>query len=132
MRRWIVRWTTSEGKKTFRRFEGDKPTDAVQFGKSLKRQGIKPNVISANHAYRPTEKQEINRRPGMIWCPYCVKWRNFKLFAIKRKDYTTAPYMRCPICTISTNDFYVRKFNGLLEHMTENDIIKLLTRYEGG
>lgn len=132
VRVWKVLWTTTEGKKTFRKFQGDKPSEAVQFAKKLKRSGLKPNVISANHAFRPTEKQEINRRQGMIWCPYCVKWRTFKLFALKKPTYKTEAFMRCPVCTISTNDFYVKKYNGFLEHMDESELVKLLTRYEGG
>jgi len=132
MRKWKVIWKTDEGKKTFRTFKGSKPSEAVQYAKSLKHKGLHPVVISSNHAYAPTQKQEINRRQGMIWCPYCIKWRSFQLYSIRRATYVTAPVMRCPVCTISTNDFYVKKYNGLLEHMTESDIIKLLTRFEGG
>jgi hypothetical protein len=129
---WKVLWTKSEGGKTFRKFPGSSPKDAVEFAKELKRQGMKPNVVCANKAWRPTTEQELKRRPGMIWCPYCVKWRNFKLFRVRKKSYTTEAFMRCPVCTISTNDFYVKKFNGFLEHITEADLIKKLTRYEGG
>lgn len=131
MRKWKVLWVNLEGKKRFRKFEGDKPSEAVQFAKSLKQQGLKPNVISASHAFPPTKEQEINRRPGLIWCPYCLRWRKFKLFAIKRSTYRTEAFMRCPVCTISTNDFFVKKYNGFLEHMSEADVIKNLAKYEG-
>lgn len=128
---WKVLWVKPEGGKTFRRFVGDRPSEAVQFAKTLKRQGLKPNVICANKAWRPTTEQELKRRPGMIWCPYCIKWRNFKLFAVRRKTYITDAQMRCPVCTISTNDFYVKKFNDFLEHMDEAELIKKLSKYEG-
>jgi hypothetical protein len=128
---WKVIWTKPEGGKTFRKFQGAKPSEAVQFAKSLKQQGLSPNVICANKAWPITQKQELKRRPGMVWCPYCVKWRNFKLFAIRRKTYVTDALMRCPVCTVSTNDFYVKKFNGFLEHMSELDVIKKLSKYEG-
>lgn len=131
-RKWKVLWKTADGKKTFRKFDGPKPSEAVQFAKQLKRQGLAPNVISVNHAYPPTQQQEEKRRTGQIWCPYCLRWRSFKLYAIRRKTYVTDAQMRCPVCTISTNDFYVKKFNGFLEHMEEMDVIKLLTRYENG
>ena len=128
---WKVLWTTPEGKKKFRRFEGKKPSDAVQFAKSLKSQGLKPNVISANKAFPPTKEQAENRRANQVWCPYCLRWRTFKLFALRRATYTTDAAMRCPICTISTNDFFVRKYNGFLEHMDESELIKKLSRLEG-
>lgn len=130
-RRWKVLWKTPEGQSKFKVFEGKKPSDAVLYAKSLKKQGLKPAVVSANYPYPPTPQQENNRRPGMIWCPYCLRWRNFKLFAIKRATYVTDAQMRCPICKISTNDYYVKKHNGFLEHMTEMDVIKKLTGYEG-
>lgn len=131
VRRWKVLWRTAEGKKSFRRFEGAKPSEAVQYAKELKRQGLKPNVISANHAYPPTKEQEEKRRPGQLWCPYCIKWRNFKLMALKRATYITDAFMRCPICTISTNDFYVKKYNNFLDHMDEGEVIKKLAKFEG-
>ena len=130
-RRWKVLWRTEEGQKKFKRFVGAKPSEAVQFAKSLKSQGLKPNVISTSHAFAPTVEQEKNRRPGMIWCPYCIRWRNFKLMALKKSTYTTDAFMRCPVCTISTNDFFVKKYNGFLEHMDEGDVIKALAKYEG-
>ena len=131
MRSWKVIWS-EEGKKKLKRFTGDRPSEAVQFAKSLKQQGLKPNVVSANYPYRPTKEQEEKRRPGRIWCPYCIKWREFKLFALRKATYTTEAMMRCPVCTISTNDFYVKKFNDFLEHMDEAELIKKLSRYEGG
>ena len=130
MKRWKVLWRNQEGQKKFRRFQGDKPTEAVQFAKELKRQGLKPNVISSSHAFPPTREQEEKRRPGQIWCPYCLRWRSFKLMVLKRATYETDALMRCPVCTISTNDFFVKKYNDFLEHMSEDDLIKKLTRYE--
>ncbi|HET7713633.1 MAG TPA: hypothetical protein VFK94_04895 [Patescibacteria group bacterium] len=131
MRRWTVKWRNPEGKLSKKHFEGKSPAEAVQFAKQLKKQGLSPNVFSSNHAFPPTKDQEEKRRPGMMWCPYCIKWRNFKMMAIKRSTYTSEAFMRCPICTISVNDYYVRKYNGFLEHMTEAEVIKKLMKYEG-
>lgn len=123
---WKVLWTKPEGGKSYKKFVDKSPKEAIAFGKELKRQGIRPSIISSNKAWPPTKEQEINRRPGDIWCPYCIKWRRFKLFAIRKKNYTTDAFLRCPVCTISTNDFYVKKYNGMLEHMSESEMIKRL------
>jgi len=127
-RKWKVLWKNKEGKKTFRMFPGPKPTEAVIYARQLKRDGLAPNVISAGHAYPPTKEQEEKRRPGMMWCPYCIKWRTFKLLAIKRPTYTSEAFMRCPVCTISTNEFYVKKYNGFLDHMDESELIRRLSK----
>lgn len=131
MQKWLVLWRTEEGKKFRKLFDGPKPTEAVQYAKELKRQDLKPSVISTGHAYPPGEKQELKRRPGMLWCPYCVKFRHFKLIAIKHPTYTSEAFMRCPVCLISTNEFWVKKYNGFLDHMTEMDIVRKLMKYEG-
>lgn len=126
-----MKWRTAEGKLTKKRFEGKSPAEAVQYAKDLKKQGLEPNIYCANHAFRPTQEQEQKRRPGMVWCPYCIKWRDFKLISIRRSTYTSEAFMRCPVCTISTNDFYVKKYNDFLEHLTEADVLKKLMKYEG-
>lgn len=125
---WKVLWKKDTG-KTFRRFEDPKPTEAIAFAKKLKREGFEPVVISANKAYPPTKKQEEKRRAGDMWCPYCIRWRSFKLYALKRKNYTTDAFLRCPVCTISTNDFFVRKYNGMIERYTEAELIKRLASH---
>jgi len=53
---------------------------------------------------------------GKLWCPYCSDWRRFFL---ENDGYT-----RCEICTISTRDFYTKKYNvelGLLKKEGYND-----------
>jgi hypothetical protein len=52
----------------------------------------------------PTKKKT---RMADLWCPYCGEWVKFKL-----GEYG---YKRCPVCTISTADFYVRTANHLWE-----------------
>lgn len=123
---WKVLWKKEDGAKSFRRFEGESPKVAIDFIRELKKQGLKPNIISSNKAWPPTKEQEINRKSGDLWCPYCIKWRRFKLFALRKKFYTTEAFLRCPICTISVNDFWVRKYNGMIEHMSEAEIIRRL------
>lgn len=130
---WKVLWRKEDGKKTFRKFsdpEDSSPKVAASFFRELKKQGLKPAIISVNKAWRPTKDQEDKRRPGDLWCPYCIKWRQFKLFSIKRKNYTSEAFLRCPVCTISTNDYWVKHYNGMIEHMTEGELIKRLERLE--
>lgn len=126
---WRVFWIKAEGGKAFKQFNHEKPTKAIAYAKELKRKGLKPWIVSTK-SWRPTEKQEVNRRPGMLWCPYCIKWRNFKLLKVKKPTFVSEAFMRCPYCLISTNDFFVKKYNGFLEHMTELDIVKKLSRLE--
>lgn len=129
---WKVIWKDENDKKHFRLFPGSSPKEsgAGGFFRELKDQGHTAYLISANKAWPPTQKQEVNRRPGLVWCPYCVKWRNFKLYAIRKPTYVTEALMRCPVCGISSNDYYVRQYNGFIERITEQELIKKLTRDE--
>lgn len=123
MQKWMVLWKTSEGKRKKKLFDGPKPSDAIKHAKGLKRDGLTVNVVSSGHAYPPTQKQELTRRPGMLWCPYCLKFRNFRLLRVKSSTHTSGADLRCPVCLISTNHYWVKRFNNL-EYMTEADIIK--------
>lgn len=116
-RNWGVIWF-KEGKK-FKRlgFYGLKPSEsgALDFAKKLKREGIPVadiHVISANHAFQTPVKQLRPPEPGMMWCPYCLKWRHFFYRFIRHHDGSRSPTLwRCPICSISTHDAYVRRYN---------------------
>jgi len=106
---WKVIWTM-DGHKKLRRFESESPSPAIEFGKGIKRGGgTDVAVVSCRKAFHPPKGQE--RPAGGVWCPYCVKWRGFKEIAIQREGYTTAAILRCPVCSISIHDAYVREFN---------------------
>jgi hypothetical protein len=107
---WKVYWW-AEGKKKFRRFPGPKPTEAIAYAKELKKAGTEVAIVSSSKAFRVPEAKKYSREPGMLWCPYCIDWRWFKIMAIRREHYTSAEALRCPVCHISTDDYYVRKFN---------------------
>lgn len=117
---WKVYWW-EDGKKKFKRFLQDKPTEAIAYAKELRRQGKEIEVVSARRAFRTTEAKRLEREPGMLWCPYCVKWRRFKIFSVRREHYISEAFLRCPVCTVSTNDYYVKKFN--LEVRSTEEII---------
>lgn len=108
---WQVQWF-EEGKRKYKRFEGDSPKQAVEFGKSLKHRGlVVEGIISCRTAFPPPLKQQTSPKIGMLWCPYCVKWREFEEAAVKKPEYTTPSLLRCTVCTISVRDAYVRMYN---------------------
>lgn len=108
---WKTQW--QEGRKLFaKRFDGEKPTHAVEFGKDLKRRGIEVvDVISVRRAFPPPLKHLQSPKPGFLWCPYCLKWRGFEESEVVYPDFTTPNVLRCPACGISVKDAYVRMYN---------------------
>ena len=46
------------------------------------------------------------KRKADLWCPYYGEWKKFKT-----GEYG---YKRCPVCTISTADFWVKMADVLL------------------
>lgn len=61
-------------------------------------------IISRKIAVPPKHKP----KRGYYYCPYCIKDRLFQY------DSETK-YSHCPICGISDEDFYVKKYNGLFK-----------------
>lgn len=49
----------------------------------------------------------IKGKKGHLWCYIC---NDFKKFINKREH--TGSYPRCETCSISTEDFYIKKWNG--------------------
>jgi hypothetical protein len=94
-------------------FEGDSPKEsgAVEFAKDKRAHGTVVDVISRRRAYPPPLKQQTSPSPGLLWCPYCIKWREFEESIVVRDAYETPPALRCGVCTISIRDYYVRKYN---------------------
>lgn len=109
---WKVIWWKDD-KKYFKNFDGEKPSasGALSFAKRLQGQGIKPHLVSRQHGFAPPLAKRRAPEAGMLWCPFCLKWRHFKYFAIKVDGLRGPAVWRCPICTISINDYYVRKYN---------------------
>jgi hypothetical protein len=91
----------------------------VDFAAALKNRGISVDVISVRKPYPPPLKDR--KKPwlgyqdppqhGLLWCPYCLKWRDFHYAAIIMRTVTGPELFRCPVCTISTQDYYVKKYN---------------------
>jgi hypothetical protein len=107
---WKVLWT-EEGAHRKKTFESNSPSPAVSFGKDLKRRGLSVEIISGRKAFPPIKGQEP-AKPGYLWCPYCVKWRDFSEAAIKDSSGLLGPVLlRCMVCTVSIRDAYIRKYN---------------------
>lgn len=109
---WNVQFV-EDGITKIKVFEGDSPKNAVAFAKEQRLHGIVAdvNVISRRQAFPPPLKQVLPPRAGMIWCPYCIKWREFEESIVVRPDYETPALSRCSVCTISIKDYYVRRYN---------------------
>lgn len=108
---WKTQW--QEGRQLFsKQFPGERPKRAVEFGKELKLRGIAVvDVISVRKAFPPPAKHATSPAPGLLWCPYCLKWREFAESEVHYKDFYTPVLMRCTTCRISIKDAYVRMYN---------------------
>jgi hypothetical protein len=111
---WKVIWIDHAGKKYFRNFDGEKPREsgAIDFGKKLKAQGFHSvDVVSKRRAFAPPPGKSRPPSLGLLWCPYCLKWREFVFKSIRRGTVRTPVAWRCPVCSISTEDHFVKRFN---------------------
>lgn len=100
------------GTRYHKTFTDEKPTPAIEFAKRAKRAGYSDvNVHATKRGYPcPTSKLKL-REPGLLWCPYCLKWREFKYLAVRFSTGISEPDLRCPVCYITPRDYYVRVYN---------------------
>lgn len=115
MQSWTVIWWDDK-EKFIKKFPGEKPSDsgALAFAKRQQERGLKPYIVSGSRAYPPTKTALAEPHDDLIWCPYCLKWRKFHKKAISRDGVVGPELWRCPICTISIKDAYVRMYNELM------------------
>lgn len=128
---WKVIWVDKKGRKRLFRFNEVK--DAVIYRDRLKAENIEVHVVSSAHAYPiPTYKKSGGRHPKAdspsiyhLWCPYCVEWRVFHVAAIRDSEGIVGPEkLRCPICTISEEDFHVKRMNHRLGTVDDAKLYK--------
>lgn len=103
-----------EGERTLIKvFEGDSPkgSGAIAFAKQKRLQGIQADIISRRKGFGPPDNKKDPPSPGLLWCPYCIKWREFEDSSVQRGDYETPSLLRCSVCLISIKDYYVRRYN---------------------
>ena len=118
---WKVQFLRG-GKRVYKKFQGNSPREsgAVEFAKQLKLNGLSVDVISVRKPFPPPfknkKKEWLGREEapqhGLLWCPYCIKWREFHFVSIVMKDGIEGPELfRCPVCTVSTQDYWIKLFN---------------------
>ena len=106
---WRVLWAEG-GAKKFRSFRSDPPTPAIEFAKELRKKQIAVEIVSGR-PFPPTKKQLQPDKPGLLWCPYCLKWRDFQNLAVRDGDGLGPELLRCPVCHMSIKDAYIRHYN---------------------
>jgi hypothetical protein len=124
---WNVQW--NDGEHLVRKvFEGNSPKEsgAVAFANELRRRGLLADVISRRRGFPPPAKMKEPTRLGLLWCPYCLKWKEFQETAVKHEEYLTPELLRCTTCTISIMDYYVRIYNPVFaeRYFTAKDMRK--------
>jgi hypothetical protein len=122
---WKVIWTTDDGKRALKKFDDIKV--AIALKKELTaRYHREAFVVSATKAYGPKSRPKAGPRPGSryLWCPYCIDWRIFHYRAVKKDGLRSPAAIRCPVCTISDADYFVRKFNGMVEVVPDDAVKK--------
>lgn len=130
---WKIIWTDKEGKRRLKRFGDVK--EAIAKRDSLREAGLDPNVVSAVHAFaipKLDKKGKPHRKSQPpsgrhIWCPYCIEWRLFSVSAIRFDGISSPEANRCPVCTISDEDFHVKKMNHRLGVVDDEKLYKGVT-----
>ena len=111
---WDVHFV-HQGKRKFKTFEGEKPIEsgAIAFGKKLQERGIKIlGICSRRKGFNKPPKVIIPQ--GLLWCPYCLKAREFTERRVRHPNYVSTLEWRCVVCKISINDAYVKKNNPMM------------------
>lgn len=113
---WKVIWFENHKKYKKTGFPGDSPraSGVIDYAKSIIARGIpvdQVHVVSMRKGYPPTREAQLHRPQGSTWCPYCLKYREFHLAALMVDGIPGPEDFRCPVCTISIQDYYVRKYS---------------------
>ena len=116
---WKIFWTENGHRYKKNGFEGDLPgsSGALDYAKGLAARGIPVrdiHIVSKRKAFGPSMKMKEQETAGSSWCPYCIKWRDFRIFAIKLDGVVLPEDYRCPVCHISVADYWVRHYNPIL------------------
>jgi hypothetical protein len=113
---WNVIWFQDK-KKYIKSFEGELPrvSGAVDYAKKLRKRGIvEVFVTSRRKAFAPPLAKKEPPQSGLLWCPYCLSWREYIYRAIRTNGLVGPFVWRCPICSVSINDYWVKRFNPLM------------------
>ena len=111
---WKVLWRDETGRRLFKTCEN--VPEAKAFRTKLRDRGITGpiHLISKAWAY-PPQKSAGPRPNGLLWCPYCVSWRNFKLISYRTKEFPTPDEaVLCEVCSIPIINGFVQKYNRMV------------------
>lgn len=110
------------------------PRKGAKLADVLTKRGHKAHFICANrildgYEYPPRKHSTVLWQAGMLWCPYCRKWRWFSvprsfkghsMFEDSPQGIMNAwnhlGIRCCQWCLISEEDWYVKRSNGLFGH----------------
>lgn len=72
------------------------------------RPDVQVYLFSRNDTFAPPEDWRPRKGRHFYWCPYCGKERKFYL----NPRWST---YQCPVCTMTTADYYIKLYNRLWE-----------------
>ncbi len=102
--KWGVMVRPKEGDAQIKKFKTKE--EAVKYYNDashlLNNYRIKIGVVSLVDPIMPNP--DTPSKKGQLWCPYCGRYRRF----VKQEGYK-----KCELCGISTESFWVKKYNKL-------------------
>jgi hypothetical protein len=112
--RWAVLWIGKNG-WVVKEFENDFSGSVALYVK-VKAAGKKgATLLCRNVGFPPPAEYPMDRYnlKGAVWCPYCRELRKFKKTNGFYVDdiYYPQVNMQCPVCGITTENYYVQKYN---------------------
>jgi len=110
---WKVLWRKENGARVFKVCET--VAEAKEYRTKLRDKGVTGDIHLISKAWPYGIQKNAGPRPrGYLWCPYCVKWRVFKLLSFRTKEFPTpSEEVLCEVCLIPIQNYNVRKYNHL-------------------
>jgi hypothetical protein len=112
--RWAVLWIGKNG-WVVKEFENDFSGSVALYVK-VKAAGKRgATLLCRNVGFPPPAEYPMDKYnlKGAVWCPYCRELRKFKKTNGFYVDdiYYPQVNMQCPVCGITTENYYVQKYN---------------------
>lgn len=102
--KWGVIIRSKNGNREYKKFKTKQEAEDYFSKATLLLEGynVKIGLVSTVDPI-PIDENKTKKR-GQLWCPYCGE---YKRFVIKEG------YKRCGLCYVSTESFWVKKYNNL-------------------
>lgn len=129
--KWARVVVFKDGHRIEKKVHVDHLAKGVAAVKAAREKGYKAHLVyrTADSVFPPPKQIAAKRDEGYLWCPYCRAWRFFSVPKYKAlasvvdsngnlilQGYLNAMANQdmkvCQWCTISENEWYVRKANG--------------------